>query len=131
MHSSGAFDLDAFDLEATLKRLDGDRGLLRELIGFFFEDSPMIVAQLKAAVRDANLSAIERAAHSLKGLTANVGSGSASRVAGRIEESARQNDLGTAAATFEELARELARLNAALKQFQATPDPPGGAGNTC
>jgi two-component system, sensor histidine kinase and response regulator len=115
---------DAFDLEATLTRLDGDRSLFRELIGFFFEDSPVVVEQLKASLRDRNLSAVERAAHSLKGLTANVGSGPANLLAARIEDSARKKDLATAAANLEDLGREMARLTAALEQFQRTPDPP-------
>jgi two-component system, sensor histidine kinase and response regulator len=118
MHSS-----DAFDLEATLKRLDGDRNLLRELSGFFFEDSPVVVEQLRASLLSGNLSAVERAAHSLKGLTANVGSGPACLVAGRIEDSARKKDLTTAAANLEELGQEMARLTAALEQFQSAPDP--------
>lgn len=114
---------DAFDLGATLERLDGDRDLFRELIGFFFEDSPTVLAQLKASLREGNLSAIERSAHSLKGLTANVGSGPASLAAGRIEESARHKDVAGAVTSLDELERQLARLTAALKQFQATPDP--------
>jgi HPt (histidine-containing phosphotransfer) domain-containing protein len=114
MHTSAAFDLDA-----TLNRLDGDRLLFRELIGFFLEDSPKVFEQLKASLRDGNLSAIERAAHALKGLTANVGSGPASLLAGRIEESARKNELTTAAAALGELEQELARLMKALEDFRA------------
>jgi HPt (histidine-containing phosphotransfer) domain-containing protein len=118
MHSS-----DAFDLNATLSRLDGDRVLFRELIGFYLEDSPKVLEQLKAAVRDGNASAIERAAHGLKGLTANVGSGPASLVAARIEDSARTKDLTTAAAALSELEQELACLSKALEEFRATPEP--------
>ena len=33
--------INAFDLNATLERLDGDRALFRELIGFFLEDNPI------------------------------------------------------------------------------------------
>ena len=115
---------DAFDLEATLKRLDGDRGLFRELIEFFFEDSPVVIEQLKAGLQTGNRSLVERAAHSLKGLTANVGSGPANRLAARIEDSARSNDLPMAATNLDELVEAMARLTAALKQFQTTPDPP-------
>lgn len=115
---------DAFDLNATLLRLDGDRALFRELIVFFFEDSPSLLEQLKAAIRDGNLLAVERAAHGLKGLTANVGSGPASLMAGRIEEEARKKALTASAKAFVGLEQEMARLTTALKQFQATPDPP-------
>ena len=81
---------DAFDLEATLKRLDGDRGLFRELIEFFFEDSPVVIEQLKAGLQTGNRSLVELRGHSLKGLTANVGSGPANRLAARIEDCAKQ-----------------------------------------
>ena len=119
MHSS-----DAFDLPATLKRLDGDCGLFRELIGFFFEDYPPAFLQLENSLADGNLAAIERAAHSLKGLAANVGSGPASLVAARIEESARQKDLQGAVNALPELHGELIRLKAALEEFQRTPVSP-------
>jgi len=115
---------DAFDLEATLKRLDGDRGLFRELINFFFEDSPIVIEQLKAGLQAGNLSIVERAAHSLKGLTANVGSGPANRLAARIEDSARRKDLPAAAVSLGELVEAMARLTTALQQFQTIPDPP-------
>ncbi|HEX3997103.1 MAG TPA: Hpt domain-containing protein [Pirellulales bacterium] len=114
---------DSFNLEATLKRLDGDRELFRELIGFFFEDSPTVYEQLQASMRDGNPAAVERAAHSLKGLAANVGSGPASLVAARIEDNARNKDLKGAGESLPELHCELARLKAALEQFRATPDP--------
>ncbi len=115
---------DAFDLEATLKRLDGDRGLFRELINFFFEDSPVVIEQLKAGLQVGNLSIVERAAHSLKGLTANVGSGPANRLAARIEDSARRKDPIVAIASLDELLAEMDRLTTDLRQFQAIPDPP-------
>ena len=107
----------AFDLDATLERLDGDRVLFRELIRFFFEDSPIVLDQLKASLRDGNISATERAAHSLKGLTANIGSGRrASRLAGS-KRGARNKDLTNACSMLGDLERELVRLTAALKQF--------------
>jgi len=113
----------AFDLEATLKRLDGDRGLFRELIVYFLEDSPKVAEHLKASLRAGDAPASERAAHSLKGLTANVGSGPASILAGRMEESARKKDLATATELVDQLEQEMTRLTAALKKFQAAPDP--------
>ena len=122
MHST-----DPIDLEATLKRLDGDRALLRELIEFYFEDGPAAFDQLQSSLRQENFAAIERAAHSLKGLMANVGSGPAAHVAARIEDSARQKDLKTGLDAMPELQREMSRLQAALEQFRATPDPPADA----
>ena len=116
---------DPFDLEATLSRLDGDRALFRELIEFYFEDSPAAFDQLQSSLHKENLVAVERAAHSLKGLTANVGSGPASLVAGRIEEQRTGRKIVQAiVAALPELRRELAHLKAALEHFQATPDPP-------
>ena len=120
---------DAFDLRATLKRLDGDRGLFCELIGFFFEDYPTVFDQLQKNLSDDNLPAAERAAHSLKGLVANVGSGPAALLAARIEDSARQKDIKAAMAALPELRRELARLRLALEDFCAMPDPPGSGLN--
>lgn len=116
--------IHAFDLDATLKRLDGDRALLRELIAFFLEDCPAVFDQLEASVRDGNMAAIERAAHSMKGLTANVGGGPTALVAARIEESARQKNLKDAQSALPELKRELNRLRSALEDFRAAPDPP-------
>ncbi len=116
--------LEAFDLNGTLKRLDGDRVLFRELIAFFLEDSAGVLNQLESALQEGNLAASERAAHSMKGLTANVGSGPACLLAARIEDNARQKSLKDAIAVLPELKLELARLREALEQFRAAPDPP-------
>jgi signal transduction histidine kinase/DNA-binding NarL/FixJ family response regulator/HPt (histidine-containing phosphotransfer) domain-containing protein len=61
--------LPPFDLDAALRRLDGDRHLLRRLIVRFAGDFSATGAALARAIDEANLTEAQRLAHSI----ANVG----------------------------------------------------------
>ena len=62
-----------FDLEKTLRRLDGNQELYQDLIRFFLEDSPVLLDRLRQGYREQDAQLVERAAHTLKGLAANFG----------------------------------------------------------
>jgi CheY-like chemotaxis protein/HPt (histidine-containing phosphotransfer) domain-containing protein len=114
--ASETVDRQCFDLQASLYRLGGDRALLGSLIGFFLEDAPGLVSQLRAAVEQGEPHAIEHAAHSLKGLVANFDAHDAVRAAARLEKAGHDGDLATARDGLPVVAREVERLQAALQR---------------
>ena len=63
------------DAIANLRELNpGDNGeFLREIIGIYIEDTPKRIADLKACLASGDTSAFTRAAHTIKGSSANVG----------------------------------------------------------
>ena len=113
-------ELPLLDLNAALTRLGDDAELLRDLIGFFFEDSPPLLEQLQQAVAERNASLVERSAHSLKGLAANFSGQRAVQAALRLEKMGHANDLAHSADALTTLQNELAALRGALATYLAS-----------
>jgi HPt (histidine-containing phosphotransfer) domain-containing protein len=61
-----------FDVPRALDRVGGDRILLARIIDFVVEDSPDLVHRIETSLENDEFGEVERAAHSLKGLVANV-----------------------------------------------------------
>jgi HPt (histidine-containing phosphotransfer) domain-containing protein len=115
VESRAALDGDpVYDLQATMTRLDGDRELFQNMVAFYLEDYPPLLARLQAAIADGRSAEVERAAHSLKGLAGNFGASRAHRAAQRIEELGREGNLVGAAHVLPTFADELHRLRDAL-----------------
>lgn len=108
-------DEPIYDRTASLKRLGGSEELFRDLIGFFMEDAPGLLEQLRAGLLNDDAAAVERAAHSLKGLVANCGGLPASTAAARVETIGREGRLAEAPESVERLVAELDRLREALR----------------
>ena len=102
------------DRTASLRRLGGDEQLYRDMVGYYFEDYPTLVNQLRSGLISEDSRAVERAAHSLKGLAANCGAGPAVQAAARVEEIGRNQRLAEAPEAVERLVIELHRLRVAL-----------------
>lgn len=92
--------------------------LYREFLGFFDEDMPKLVAQLNAGITEQNADTIERAAHSLKGLSSNLGADAVTAAAGRVEKAARSGDLQDIASLAEQVLQELDCLMLALAPYR-------------
>ncbi len=63
---------DCFDLEDLIERCMGDRDLMYNLLGQFPEDCRTLVDEFEAALAQRDAKRLAKAAHSLKGLTANL-----------------------------------------------------------
>lgn len=91
---------NAFDIDAALQHVEGDRELLDEPIGIFSEECPKLMNAIQNAIRAGDLQVLERAAHSLKGSAANLCAIHVTRPTAELEESARAGDLSAARAQF-------------------------------
>ena len=60
------------DLSTALARLGNDAELLEELIQIFREDAPVLMQKIRGAAEDGDFEEARRAAHTLKGLSANL-----------------------------------------------------------
>ena len=85
----------------------------------FLEDAPTLLNQAQRALAAEDVSTLERSAHSMKGLAANLDALEVVSAAQGIEQHAQQRDLSLAGACLPELARRLEVLQAALGQFLA------------
>lgn len=84
---------------------------LREIVGIYFEDTPRRIAELEQSLATGDQPKFTRAAHSVKGSSANVGAMAVRAVAEQIEHKSKQG-LGDAGAMIPALRSEFARAQA-------------------
>ncbi|QIN82318.1 PAS domain S-box protein [Rubrobacter tropicus] len=82
---------------------EGDPDLLTELVEVFEEDTPPRLATLREALEREDAGTVERAAHTLKGSSGNLGATRMSETARLLEEAGRDSDLSTAPALLDRL----------------------------
>jgi CheY-like chemotaxis protein len=82
------------DLVASLKEMGGadDPELFQELVDLFLRETPRLMADLDRAFAAGDLKAVERAAHSLKSSSANLGAVELSNLFREIEMAGRRAD---------------------------------------
>ena len=118
---AAAHDLDrvVFDLGEALARARGKRALLIELVKIFMEDSENYLDVLRQSVEAGNLEQVEKAAHRLKGSSANVSAQRAADAAERIEKTLRTSHALPEEAFFLTLEEEMGKARKALAGFLA------------
>ncbi len=103
-----------FDFTDAFKRVDGDRELFEEVARLFSESSGSMLSEIKESIACGDGTSLERSAHALKGAVGNFGIKKPWEAAFRLEEMGRQRDFADVNHAFEELDREVSRLNRAL-----------------
>ena len=103
-----------FDRAALLDRVEGDEELLAEMIQLYVEDAPRALEAMRSALQQGDMHALEHAAHSLKGSSANLAAKTAAEAALRLEQDAKGGDAAGADASLEALESVLGRLLPAL-----------------
>ena len=106
-----------FSTKDTLAAVDGDRELLRELVGMFMTECAESIAAIRKAIDEQNAPGLDRAAHTLKGMVGNFGARAAVETALKLEMMGKQSCLGDAEKMFVVLQEELESLKKALEQF--------------
>jgi len=101
-----------------LRTLDDGAGtLLSEIVGEFIAQTDDARRNVAKSVRDSDAPAVARAAHTLKGASANVGASALAAVCAGMEMQARMGKLDGAAALMEQFDVEFARARQALREL--------------
>ncbi len=100
----------SFDPEDVLARVEGDRGLLAELVDIFHAESPRLLANLRHSVEKGDAKGVQEAAHAIKGTVGNFGGHAASEAARVLEVMGQEGVLTGAPAAVERLEREVDEL---------------------
>jgi CheY-like chemotaxis protein/HPt (histidine-containing phosphotransfer) domain-containing protein len=108
-----------FDRAAILKRLGGNDKLLRDLMRFCEEDTPVLLTDIREGMSEGNAERITRAAHTLQGMAANFNAEAAIAAAMRMQLIARSGRLERAPAALVDLEHEFSQLRATLAQEQS------------
>ena len=112
------------DEAALLERVGGNREVLQQLIGVFYQDCNTQMSLLKAAIKDGDAAAVQSAGHTVKGMVAFFGVESATEAALKLEQAGAKWRVAEAGPLVSDLARELAAIEAVLAPF--APPPPEG-----
>jgi HPt (histidine-containing phosphotransfer) domain-containing protein len=85
-----------------LRELGGtdDPGLIAELIEIFLIDAPLRLQEISQALDRGDLKIVERAAHTLKSSSANIGATGLSKLCTEMEQVAREQRLDAIAPLF-------------------------------
>lgn len=99
---------------------DGDPELLLDLIQMFLEDGPAKVAAVQAGLANGDFDQAERAAHSLKGSSGNLGAQHLQNVCEEMQLATRQHQLEESRRLATQLRDRFVEAEAALKQLLAS-----------
>jgi two-component system sensor histidine kinase/response regulator len=105
-----------FDRTAALQRLDGDEGLLSDVIGTFLDDCPAYLKAIKVAVDAKEPAAIRREAHRLKGAASNLSASSLFDAAEILERIGAESRIDAADAAWRRLSMAASEVLMTLRQ---------------
>lgn len=98
---------------------DGDPELLVDLIQMFLEDGPSKVAAVQEGLAVGDFDKAERAAHSLKGSSGNLGAQMVQDLCEKLQISTRQHELEVSRELAPQLSEHYTVAEAALKKVLA------------
>ena len=103
-----------------LRELGGEDepNLVLELIDLYLLDAPQRIAEIRHALATGDWKLLERAAHTLKSSSANIGARGLSQLCTELEREARSHDQGVCASLFQQSARHLSCVEAALRSVR-------------
>jgi two-component system, sensor histidine kinase and response regulator len=105
------------DLQPALKRFGGDVDLLREMARFYLEDHGQLVDDLEKHLAVGAATAVERAAHSLKGIISNFDRMDLIENCNQAETLARSGALDEVAAMLPRVRTQADQLATDLRRF--------------
>ncbi len=93
------------DRAETLRRIDGDLDLLKEIAAAFMTEGPLLIDHMREAFRAGDAVALHRMAHTYKGSVSIFGVKGTADLAAELEQRAAARDLSEAGARIEQLDR--------------------------
>ena len=104
-----------------LRELGGaeDPGLLVELIDLYLADAPQRMAEIEKSLASGDWKLLERAAHTLKSASANIGALGLSALCQQLELKARGCDPQVCSGLYRLSAENLARVESALRSLRS------------
>lgn len=118
MPDPSVIDPDAIENLRALNPGDNDE-FLREITGIFLEDTPQRIVELDQSLVAGDVGKFTRAAHSIKGSSANLGATALRAVAEKLEHESRTVGLANLTSLITQLKAEFARAQSELTALVA------------
>lgn len=96
---------------------DDDDAFVREIATLFLDDTPQRLTELDQSLSAGDAPKFTRAAHTIKGSSANLGAVGVRAAAERLEHQSRAEGLAAVAPLLAELKAEFARAHAELSKL--------------
>ena len=94
--------------------MDGDIGLLRELVEVFAEEGPRMLARIDNAIHHGSARELEKASHKMKGSALQFSASAAASVALKLEEKGKCGFVAGAEQLSHQLKQEIELLQKSL-----------------
>src|SRR6266566_9932849 len=101
---------EQLDRASLLERVEGDQGLLAEMIQLFLADAPELLGAMRSALQRGDMILLERSAHSMKGAAGNMSAQVTVNSALQLEQSAKKGDAESTKANLAALETAVERL---------------------
>lgn len=111
---TGTLNMEVIDELLALSD-DGDPELLVDLIEMYLADGPTKLEAIERGIAAGDWESVERAAHSLKGSSGNLGATYVLATSDRIQNACREHKTSTVPADAKALAQYLKDAEAALR----------------
>jgi HPt (histidine-containing phosphotransfer) domain-containing protein len=108
---------DVLNLDRLEEAFDDDRAAIANLLGLARETESRYIRALRDGMAQADILAVARAAHSIKGSALNIGATRVSRVAADIEDRARGDRWDGIAGLADELDQSYAELTVRIADY--------------
>jgi HPt (histidine-containing phosphotransfer) domain-containing protein len=106
-----------FDTKDLVERLMGDKDLAKQLAGVFVDRMPGQLASLADAIGNADAQAATLAAHSIKGMAANMGCPALRDLASTVESLSESGALARASEVLPEFTGAFDAVKPAIEHF--------------
>lgn len=107
--------LDANAIATLLRIGGGDAAFVQEMVQIFLEDTPPRLAEIEQGLARADLVAVTKAAHSVKGGASNFGATEFRALAEQLEHRSKAGDAAALPEIFAALQVEYPRVVVALR----------------
>ena len=108
---------EPLDTAELMRRVGGDVALMKELVGVYLDTCPARLAELREAVARRDARAVQRAAHTLKGMVGQLGASAAYEAALRLETLGRARELSETETACAALEMALERVRPAIARL--------------
>jgi HPt (histidine-containing phosphotransfer) domain-containing protein len=113
-----------FDMREAMARCF-DREMFRQMIDFYFAESPIALAEIRDALTRGDMKKIAATAHTFRGTISYLGSKACFDAATNVEQSATDGDRAATAEAAETFSDLIERLKKAIAPFRSTKSEGG------
>ena len=106
---------------ASLREICPDDGgeFIKEIIQLYVDNTPRCIAELRTSLAKGDVTGFVRAAHTVKGSSANVGAQGLREIAERLELQSRRDGLTKVESLIADCEEEFVRVDAELRKVAA------------